>query len=789
MLIPPLDRKLLRDLWQVKSLAVAIALVMGCGIALFILSRSMLHSLELSQQTYYDRFNFADVFATIKRAPDSLIDRIAQIPGVLQAERRIVVAVTLSVPGFNEPISGRLISIPDLGPPKLNQPCLRRGRWPEPRSDDEVLASEAFCDANDLGPGDEFSAVINGRMKKLRIVGVALSPEYIYEIKIGDMVPDNRHYGVFWMNEEALSTAYDLDGAFNDLSLKLMRNASVQDVIQRVDEIIEPYGGLGAYDRKDQLSHQFVNNEIEQNRNMGLFAPSIFLGVSAFLINVVMSRTINSQRDQIAALKAFGYSNFEIGWHYIKFVMLIVALAVAIGIPGGIWFGRQVTAMYAKLFHFPEFLYRIRFTVVLAAAGISSAAAVLGALASVVRAARLPPAEAMRAEPPSGFGPTILERLGLGRYIPPILLMIVRQLERRPVKTLFSAIAIALAAAVLVIGNFFQDSIDHMMTSLFHSVQRYDMSVATTEITSDRAVYELASLPGVLRAEPTRSVAVRMRAGQRSRRLGISGYSPDSDLFGLMNMDGSEMSMPPHGLLISRKLAEVLHVAPGDSVEIDVLEGKRPKRTVQIAATIDDYAGLLAYMNIDELRRLMTEGPVVTGAHLLVDPKYEDALYHELKDTPAIATVLVKRHSINSFNETIAQNLGVMKRINLFFACVIAAGVVYNSARISLAERSRELATLRVIGFSRREISSILLGELAIVTLLAIPVGLVLGKFFAWWMCTAFDQELFRFPLVVSHRTYAWSSLVVIVASAVSGLVVRRNLDHLDLVAVLKARE
>ncbi len=789
MLISPLDRKMLRDLWQMRSLAAAIAVVMGCGIALFMLSRSMLHSLELTQRTYYDRYNFADVFASIKRAPDSLMERIAEIPGVSTAERRIVVPVNLSVPGFDEPASGRLISVPDLGEPRLNKLYLRRGRWLTPRSDDEVLASESFVDANKLKLGDHFSAVINGRMKRLRIVGVVLSPEYIYEIKPGDMVPDNRHFGVFWMNEEALSMAYDMDGAFNDLSIKLMRGANVEDVIQRVDQLIEPYGGLGAFDRKDQMSHQFVNNEIEQNRNMGLFAPSIFLGVSAFLLNVVMSRTINSQREQIAALKAFGYSNLEVGWHYIKFVLLIVAGSLALGIPAGVWFGWLVTGMYARLFHFPEFFYRIYFSTLLAAAGVSITASVLGAMSSVVRAVRLPPAEAMRAEPPAGFGPTILERLNLGHLIPPIALMVVRQLERRPIKTAFSTLAISLAVAVLVIGNFFQDSIDYMMNAQFHWVQRYDMSVATTEQVDDRAVYELASMPGVLRAEPTRGVTARLRAGPRSRRVGVLGIRPDNELFGLVNMDGHETPLPPHGLLVSEKLAEVLGVGVGDTVQMEVLVDRRPVRDVQIAATLKDFAGLAAYMDLDELHRIMLEGPIVTGVHMLVDPSRQDALYRQLKETPQVATVMVKQHTIDSFNNTIAENLGVMKRINLIFACIIAGGVVYNSARISLAERSRELATLRVVGFTRGEISGILLGELAIVTLLAIPLGLVLGRTFAWWMVAAFDQELFRFPMFISRRTYAWSALVVMAASAISGLIVRRNLDHLDLVAVLKSRE
>jgi putative ABC transport system permease protein len=784
-----LNQKLLRDLWGMKGQAVAIASVMACGVALFVLSRSMLVSLELTQQTYYERFHFADVFANLKRAPDSLAQRLAEIPGVGHLQTRIVVNVNLSVPGLDEPASGKLVSVPDTHRPWLNQVYLRRGRRLSPGRDDEVMASEAFATANRLEVGDRIVAVINGRRKRLRIVGIGLSPEYIYEINPGDMVPDNRHFGVFWMNHRALSVAYNLEGAFNDLAISLRRGATLADVLQRVDDLIKPYGGLGAYGRRDQLSHQFLDNEIEGNRNMGLFAPAIFLGVSAFLLNVVLSRLLHTQREQIAALKAFGYAKVEIGWHYLKLVLLIVTMALAVGIPTGLWFGHAVTAMYAKLFHFPELIYRTSLSILSLVTLVSLAAAMLGTLTAVLRAARLPPAEAMRPEPPTGYGPTTLERLGLGRWLPPVARMVLRQLERHPIKTALSTVAIALAGAVLVVGNFFDDSLHAMMNTQFNRVQRFDMAVTMTDLVGARAIYELGQMPGVIACEPSRAVPVRLRAGPRHRRVGILGIRPDSRLLGLVDMGGNEVGLPPGGLLISQKLADVLAVRVGDPIQVEVLEGKRPLRQTRVAGTLKDFVGLSAYMNLGALGHLMREGPVITGAHLRIDPREESALYQQLKETPQVASVAIKEHAIDSFHATVAENLRVMKSINLLFSCIIAVGVVYNSARISLSERSRELATLRVIGFSRREISAILLGELAVVTLLAIPMGLAIGHGMAWWMCQAFDQELFRFPLVVSHFTYAFSASVVLLASVVSGLLVRRRLDRLDLVAVLKSRE
>ena len=784
-----LNRKTLRDLWQMKGQAIAIAMVIACGIALFVLSRSMLYSLELTQQTYYQRYLFSDVFASLKRAPDTLADRIAEIPGVGRLETRIVVSVNLTIPGLDEPASGRLISLPDTRKPVLNQLYLRSGRWLQPRRDEEILASEAFALANDLHVGDQIWAVINGRKKKLRIVGIALSPEYIYEIKPGDILPDNKHFGVFWMNHEALSMAYNLEGAFNDVVLSLLRGASSDEVLARLDDLIQPYGGLGSYTRKDQASHMFIDNEIEQNRQTGFIMPAIFLGVAAFLLNVVLTRIINLQREQIAALKAFGYSNWEVGTHYLKLVLLIVGVGLVIGLPLGAWMGRGVTGMYAKLFHFPSFTYQLTYDVGLAAALISVGAATLGAWSAIVRAVRLPPAEAMRPEPPTSFGPTLLERMRLGHLVPPVVRMIIRQLERHPFKTSLSVMAIALAVAIIVLGNFMEDSVDYVMHAQFRLVQRYDMSIATNEPVSSRAIHEVSSMPGVIYAEPTRSVSTRFRSGPRQRRVGIQGIPDQSQLFGLVNIDGQEISLPSDGLLISRKLGDILDVEVGDYVQVEVLEGKRPTREVIIAGQLQDFAGVSAYMNIEALGRLMREGPLVTGANLIVDAQQEDTLYRQLKEVPQVAGVTIKQHAIDSFERTIGENLMLMRSINLLFACVIAVGVVYNSARISLSERSRELATLRVIGFTRGEISAIMLGELAIVTLIAIPLGLWFGYQLASLVVSFFDLELFRFPLVIERTTYGLASAVVMMASLVSGLLVRSKLDHLDLIAVLKARE
>jgi putative ABC transport system permease protein len=788
-MISSLDRKLLRDLSQMKGQTFAIAIVIAAGVATFVNSRTILHSLELTRSTFYDRYRFADVFASVKRAPDSMADRLAEIPGVAQVETRIVEVVTLDVPDLEEPAVGKLISLPVTRPPRLNQLYLRRGRALEVGRDDEVLASEAFMEANKLDIGDGVVAIINGRRQELRIVGVAFSPEYVFQIKPGDMLPDPRHFGILWMEHEALSIAFDMEGAFNDVAISLSHGVSPEEVIHRVDLLLEPYGGLGAYARKDQLSHLLLESDIQGLRSAGLIAPTIFLCVAAFLLNVVLTRLTSLQREQIAALKAFGYTNFQIGWHYMKFVLLITIAGGLLGTFGGMWLAHDFTKLFMRVYQYPELVFQVRPNVVAHAVFVAGGAAMAGAFGAIALAVRLPPAEAMRPEPPARYRPTLLERIGLGAFVPNVARMVLRQLERHPIKTTFSLLAISMSVAIVVVGNFMRNSIDEVIETQFFDVNRFDLSVSTVEPVSVDAVYELANLPGVLQCEPRRGVSARLRARHRTRHIGILGLPRDATLMKLKSRTGEIVPLPPEGLIISKKLGEVLGVQAGEKIRVEVLVDKRPVVDVPIIALLDDISGLNAYMDIDALNRLMRDGPRVSGAMLSVDPRQLPAIYRELKETPQIANVTIRQTSIDSFKNTVAKNMNHMRVINLSFAIIIALGVVYNGARISLSERSRELATLRVIGFTRREISTILLGEIGTITLLGIPFGLVLGNWFARILTWFFDQEVFRFPFVIANSTYGLAAATVLAASVASALLVRRKLDHLDLIAVLKSRE
>lgn len=784
-----LDRKLARNLARMKGQVTAISLVMACGVAMLVMSLSTLNSLRATRDTYYARYRFAEVFAHVRRAPDQVRDRIAAIDGVSVADTRIVEDVSLDVPGLAEPAVGRLIAVPERGEARLNHTHLRRGRRLRPGTDDEVLCSEAFAEAHGFDPGDTVEAVVNGRRKTLTIVGVVLSPEYVYQVRPGELLADDERFGIFWMGYRALAAAFDMEGAFNDVSLTLQPGAAPDEVLRRLDALLEPYGGIGAYTREEQMSARYLSEEIRQLGGMGLMLPVIFLGVAAFLINVVLSRLVETEREQIAVLKAFGYTPAEIAAHYFKLVLVIAAFGIVLGTLAGVWLGNGLTRMYVKFYRFPIFRFDLQASVVAIGALSSAGAALLGVARAVARSVRVPPAEGMRPRPPASYRATVVERLGLQTLLNQSARMVLRNLERQPARALLTCLGIALAASILIVGSFSKDILDHMMAVQFNVIERYDVLVTFVDALPREAVEAVARMPGVIQVEPFRAVPATLRFGHRARRLAVTGMRPDGDLHRPVNRDLRRVHIPEHGVVMSAKLAELLGLAAGDTLTIDVMEGRRPTRRAVVAGTVNDYTGLSVYMSLRSLNALMNEPPVVSGVYATVERGGENGLYDALKRIPRVAAVTVKRAAWQSFQETMAENLLSMRVFNILFACVIACGVVYNAARISLSERSRELATLRVIGFTRREISAILLGELALLVAAAVPAGMLMGYGLAALVCRGLDTDLYRFPLVVRRGTFMFSAGVTVVAAVLSGLIVRRRIDRLDLIAVLKTRE
>lgn len=784
MILKPLTIKLLRDLWRLRAQSVAIALVIAAGVGMVIMSFGMIRSLEATRESYYERYRFAELFAPVRRAPVTVMAQLRRLPGITSAEDRISAAAILDVPGIAEPVTARVHSLPRSD--GLNQLVLRSGRLPREESPFEVVVNEAFANASRLQAGSRFSAVLYGKRVGLMVVGTVLSPEYIYAVAPGQIFPDNRRYGVVWMEREPLAAALNMRDGFNEVIATLAPDARQDEAIAAIDRTLQPYGAAGAFGRELQISDRFVSNEIDQLSTMVEILPPIFLAVAAFLLNIVLARLIDTEREVIGLLKAFGYRDRAITLHYSQLALLLSAAGLVLGALLGSWLGRGLAGMYQRYFVFPFLEFRAGVDSYVAGTLATIVAVVLGAALAVRRAARLTPAEAMRPPVPTDYAGT--SRFAAWAPDEPSR-MVLRNLLRRPLRTSLTVLGLSAALALYIASASASDNVDRMVELTFGKAERADLIVTFAEPRDARALYELERLPGVLRAEPFRVTGARLIYGQHNEREALSGSIRRSDLSRLVDLEGRVVDAPPAGAVISSRLARKLGVQAGDSLRVEVTEGERPVLSVPIAAVVDSPLGSSVRLDSAVLNRLLKEGATLSGAYLAVDKRHRDRVFTTLKETPLVAGVTSQAAIMEGVQDTVAEQMGIVTLFNTGFATLIVLGVVYNSARISLSEHARDLASMRVLGFRRGEVAFVLLGELALLVLLSLPLGILLGIGLSRYISQQFSADLYTIPFGFNPQTLAEGALVIMVAAAGTALLIRSRVDRLDLVRALKTRE
>ncbi|MDJ0917577.1 MAG: FtsX-like permease family protein [Woeseiaceae bacterium] len=790
-MIGALNKKLLRDLWHLKGQVVSIALVIASGIALLVMSLSTYESLRATSDAYFDRYRFGDVFTTVKRAPLRLDEQIKSLEGVQTTQLRIAMPVTLDVGAFAEPLMGRLVSIPEGRQPNLNRLVLRSGRLVEPGRTDEVIINHAFAEAHELHAGDTIAAIINGKKRRLDIVGTAASPEFIYIISPFALMPDKKRYGILWMGRKSLEAAFDYEGAFNDLSLTVLRGTDTRQTVQALDALLAPYGATGAVDRDDHLSYWFIQNELEQNKASARVLPTIFLLVAAFLTNTVLSRLIITERTEIGLMKAFGYSNSEVGWHYAKFVIAITIIGILLGWVLGAILGRISTESYATNLNLPLLIYRPGPSSFVIGAFVSLAVGLIATLRAVREAASLAPVVAMSPPAPPVFkGGNRLYRRLLETLDEPTRI-IARQIARWPSRALVTTAGFAGAIAMMILSLYFTDAIDEIASTHFGELQREDLALGFSDPKTSAVLHEIERLPGVISAEPMRIVSVDLVSAQRVHRGALQGLSRNAELTQIYDVKRGAVPVPDDGIVLSLSLAEKLRVEAGGELEVRVLQGRRPVARLPVVGVYESYIGMFAYTNITVLNRLLLDRPLTEFVNVSIDESSQDELLETLKTLPAVSTVAIKSVARDNFYNTIGKTLMIFVGFFGAFSFALGFGVTYNAQRIALSERGRELATLRVLGFSRGDALYILLGEATFLVCLALPLGCLLG-----WLLTAvfinaggFQTELMRIPFVIRPETYGTSIVVLLTALAVSGWVMNRWIARLDMISVLKTRE
>jgi len=787
--VSPLDHKLLRDLWRMKGQAFAIGMVIAVGVGMLVMMTGLVTSLNETRNAYYERYRLAEVFAPVTRAPDRMAARLADIQGVGAVEPRVVGGALIDLADFDLPVQAQAVSLPDLREPRLNDVFLTDGRMIDSDHSDEILLLQAFARAHDLRPGDRISATMNGARRSLRIVGLAQAPEFLYTTAPGELIPDDARFGVIWMSRSALAAAYDMDGAFNEALLSLSRGANEAAVLDAVDRILDPYGGTGAYPLADQPSNQLVSEEIGGLEAAAIGVPPIFLAVAAFLLYIVINRMVQSEREEIGLMKAFGYTNGEVGAHYFKLVLAIAIGGALAGCLMGIVGGRALIQVYVAYFKFPFLVFQLDPASFVTGVSVSILSASAGGLLVLRSVFALTPAAAMRAPAPGDYSRTGVMWRTLNQWLDQPSRMVLRRITRQPGRMAGAMIGIACGMALSVSMITIYAGFDRTIDLTFNVMDRSDVTVSFTHAASEKTIFELRRMEGVTLVEPLRHVPAVLRNGLDTHRGVVSGLAPDARLGRALDSDLAEIPLEGGGIVLSTALATKLNIRPGEILTVEVREGRQPVLQIPVTAVAESLLGAPAYMDLAALNRALREPNRVSGAYLTIDEARATEIYTALQDMPTVAGVSLKSQAEIAFQTLMNTGAGAIRYVMGGIAFVITFGIVYNAARIAYAERSRDLASLRVIGFTKGEVAFVLLGELAIVTLVALPIGGVLGYYLSFGIAAGFSSELYQIPAIFDPASYGFAAMVVIGAAVASGWLVKRDIDRAELVSALKTRE
>jgi len=792
--VSALDRKLARDLKAAAGMLLAITGIIAVGVTCYVGLGSAYHNLAESKRRYYAQCRMADFSIELKKAPLGELAPVAELPGVAEIRPRIQFFAAVDLQSVREPLNGLVLSLPDRPQPILNDVVVMRGSYFTDRRENEVLVSESFAASHRILPGQWVHLIMNNRRQELFVVGTAVSSEFVYMLGPGAITPDPKHFGVFYLKQSFAEDVFDFSGAANQVlgRLDASQRGNPREVLRRAETLLAPYGVFTTTPLEDQFSNRFLSQEIQGLWSFALITPTMFLAVAALVLNVLLTRLTQQQRTVIGTLKAVGYSDARLFWHLQKVGLSVGVLGGLSGCALGYWLADAMTRMYRLFFQFPAFENEFWPSTHFTGLGISVGCAVLGSLRGSRAVLRLRPAEAMRPAAPRQGGAVWLERAGwLWKSLSSGWRMVLRNTLRNRVRTLAGLFAAAMGASVLVNAWMMADAMTYFLDFQFRHLLRSDMDLTFKDERSEDAWLEAARLPGVDFAEPYLSVACTFRNGPHEKKGSITGLVRDARLTTPRDRQARRVRVPAAGLAMSRTLAEILRLKRGDRVTVEPVKGLRRTFQADICEIADSYFGLTVYADLEYLSRMVSEELALSGVHLALDgnPRQLATLYREVKRLPALQGVAARADIVAGIEETVLKHQWVVIDIMIGFAGIVFFGSIVNASLVSLAERQREVATLRVLGYEPWHIGSLLLRESMIVTVLGAVLGMPLGYLLTAATVWSYNSELFRVPIVTTTGTWVWTLILAVVFGLIAHLFVQRSIHRMAWLDALKAQE
>ncbi|BCZ44916.1 ABC transporter permease [Clostridium gelidum] len=784
-----LFRNLLRDIKKSKGQFISILIIVVLGVTFYTAINSAFKNLSNSSSEYYSEYRLADIWVDLYSAPMGIKEKVDSIPNVKTATGRIIKDASINI--LEENATLRFITLPDIKKDIVNDVVIKSGRYFSEDDSNQCLLDEDFFKANNLNLGEYIYPIISGNKVKLKIVGCVKSPEFVYTLKdASEIMADNKRFGIIYIKQSFGEAIFDFKGSINNLSIQISNGSDVKTVKDDVKKALKNYGVKNVIDREEQTSSKMISEKIKGLKSMGGTFPVIFFMVASVIIYIMMGRMVESQRTQIGVLKAVGFTNMQVLAYYMSYSAMIALIGSFIGSILGTYMGASMTKLYNQYFNLPLGGIKIYSEFVIPAFILTLFFCLFAGYHSCKAIFKIMPSEAMRQKSPESGKKIVIERINLiWINISYLGKIIVRNLFRYKKRALLTSLGVIFSSAILLVALSMGDSMDFMIQQQYGNIQNYDIKVKFSKLMSIEDLNNIKNITHIKELEPVLETGVEISNGWKHKDVGFTAQIKEPQMYKVEDKSGNAISLPQNGILISEKLANTLGIKVNDSVNIKFYFPGKEKKEMVVKGIIVQYLGLSTYTSMDNLNSILGEGTIASSAVLKLDnTNAENEVKDKLRNMPNVMSVDSKTDSLNALLKT----MGAMQAsigVYIMLAGILLIAVLYNIATINIFERQRELATLKVLGFSNNEVKKLIFNENYIIVIFGMIVGLPFGKWLGASLMASSSTDAYTIPYVVEFKTYIIAIILTLLFTAITNLTLMRKIKALDMIEVLKNKE
>jgi putative ABC transport system permease protein len=779
-----IHKKVLRDISRSKGPFAAAVVIVFLGVALFGATYASYKNLQKSYDYSYDRLNFADAVIQVEAAPENVSAIVAGLEGVRGAYGRIQIELPVDLLGKDVRVVGRLISIPRDSHPPINDLKITEGAYPSSPGNLGLVESN-FAAYHSLKSGDSVTVRFPGEDVNVSLSGVAISPEYIWAARsMTEVFPNHENFGVFFLPFDILDGRIYPNGTVNQVAVLLDKGLNEEErasTLAAVAGALAPYKVMEVVERDEQTSYALLKIDIEGFQELAFLFPMLFLTVAAIVLYMSLSRTVAAQRPQIGVMRAMGYGSRAVAMHYLEYAILATLVGSVLGVLAGHLLSGVMTQLYVGILGLPFLLMEPAWEVLPAGVAVSLLFGVLGAAIPAIAASRVRPAVAMRGQRPiSGGGRLGLRRRG-GKSLRKLPL---RNVARNKRRSIFTALSLALAVALILTSVGFVDSVDEIISYQFGSVEAYDAKVEFVSPVPESQEQTVGAVEGVTATEAFLEFPVNVSLGGRSYATVAAGMRPDGDLYRIFDKSGNRLRVDGSGVILTEAMAGSLGAGVNEEIGLESLN-KATRATV--VAVADQPFGPEVLMPLAEAQDLLESPGIITSVLVAVEPESMTSVEDAIEELPYVAGVQVKadvRASFRDFMDLFVLFILIM----VSFGVVMAAAIVLNTATLNANERRREHATLRALGLTVGELGRVLATEVVILSAFSLALGALLGTVLAIGFADSFSSEFFTFEIAIYPRSYVVTAAAVFLMALISQLPALRAVARMDLAEEVRAR-